>query len=370
MQAADFRIEQGAGGAVLALTGDWTAAGLGAAGRRLARSVSRTPVLDVDLSGLGRFDTAGAYALLAATGGAAPADAFAARPDALQVLELVAQVRRNAAAGPRRADPVTRFLVKIGKGVAHLGAETVRSLAFNGHIVSVVGRALANPRRLRWPAITTVAETAGLDSFPIVVLTSFFVGAVVGFLAADILLQFGASVFAVELVGIAVLREFAPLITALLLAGRSASSFAAEIGAGKMNQEIDAMHVLGVDPYEALVLPRVLALLIMAPLLTFAASIGGLVGGALVTWNKLDLSPAFFLQRIELNVGAQQFWVGLSKAPVFGVTVALIGCRQGLAVGGDVVSLGKRVTAAVVQSIFAIIVIDAIFALIYLEAGV
>lgn len=370
MQAADFRIDRDADGVRLTLTGDWTAAAIGAAGRRLARSLGGTPVGRLDVSGLGRFDTAGAYALLTASGGSTPNDAFEARPDAARVLDLVARARREPASAPRRSDPVGRFLVKVGQGVAHLGAEAVRSLAFNGHMVSVIGRALAKPRRLRWPAITTVVESAGLDSLPIVVLTSFFVGAVVGFLAADILLQFGASVFAVELVGIAVLREFAPLITALLLAGRSASSFAAEIGAGKMNQEIDAMHVLGVDPFEALVLPRVLALLIMAPLLTFAASVGGLIGGALVTWDKLDLSPAFFLQRIEMNVGAQQFWVGLSKAPVFGVTVALIGCRQGLAVGGDVVSLGRRVTAAVVQAIFAIIVIDAIFALIYLEAGI
>jgi phospholipid/cholesterol/gamma-HCH transport system permease protein len=370
MQAADFRIDHRGDGPVLALHGDWTAAAIGAAGRKLARALNGEAPARLDVSGLGRFDTAGAYALLEATDGRAPRDAFASRPDAAQVLDLVAESRREKSAPPRRSDPVGRFLVKVGQGVAHVGAESVRSLAFNGRFLSVVGRALVDPRRLRWPAITTVAEHAGLDALPIVAVTSFFVGAVVGFLGADLLLQFGASVFAVELVGIAVLREFAPLVTALLLAGRSSSSFAAEIGAMKMNQEIDAMQVLGVDPFEALVLPRALALLIMAPLLTFVAMCSGLFGGALVTWTKLDLSPAFFIQRIELNVGAAHFWVGLSKAPVFALIVAAIGCRQGMSVGGDVVSLGQRVTAAVVQAIFAIIVIDAIFALIYLEAGV
>lgn len=370
MQAANFRIQERNDGAVLALSGDWTAAAMGAAGRRLMRSLKGAPPAWLDVSELGRFDTAGAYALLQATGGLAPDAAFHDRPDALRILDLVRRSRRDRPKAARRSDPVGRFLVKVGKGVAHLGAEQLRSLAFNGHLLTVVGRALANPGRLRWPAIATVAEHAGLDALPIVAITSFFVGAVVGFLGADLLLQFGASVFAVELVGVAVLREFAPLVTALLLAGRSSSAFAAELGAMKMNQEIDAMEVLGVDPFEALVLPRTLALFVMAPLLTFAAMVAGLFGGALVTWTKLDLSPAFFIQRVELNVGATHFWVGLSKAPVFALIVAAIGCRQGLAVRGDVVSLGQRVTAAVVQAIFAIILIDAVFALIYLEMNV
>jgi phospholipid/cholesterol/gamma-HCH transport system permease protein len=153
----------------------------------------------------------------------------------------------------------------------------------------------------------------------------------------------------------------------VLLAGRSASSFAAEIGAMKMNQEIDAMQVLGVDPFEALVLPRFLALLFTIPLLTFVAMLAGLFGGLVVTWSALDLSPTFFIQRLVANVGAHQFWIGMSKAPVLAIVIAAIGCRQGMEVGGDVESLGRRVTAAVVHAIFSIIMIDAVFALIYME---
>jgi phospholipid/cholesterol/gamma-HCH transport system permease protein len=182
--------------------------------------------------------------------------------------------------------------------------------------------------------------------------------------------QFGAEVFAVELIGIAMTREFNIIITAVLLAGRSASAFAAEIGSMKMQQEIDAMQVLGVDPYEALVLPRFGALLLTIPLLTFVATVAGLFGGLVVTWTVLGLGPAFFFQRIVDNVGITHFWVALSKAPVMAAVIAGIGCRQGLEVGGDVESLGRRVTAAVVHAIFAIIAIDAAFALMYMELGI
>jgi phospholipid/cholesterol/gamma-HCH transport system permease protein len=183
------------------------------------------------------------------------------------------------------------------------------------------------------------------------------------------LADFGAQVFAVETVGIGVLREFAVVITAVLLAGRSASSFAAEIGSMKMQQEIDAMQIMGVDPFQALVLPRFLALLSIVPL-TFIAAVAGLCGGALVLWLTIDISPVFFMQRIQDQVGLRHFWVGLSKAPVMAVVIAAIGCRQGMLVGGDVESLGRRVTTAVVHAIFSIIMIDAAFAIVFMEMNV
>jgi phospholipid/cholesterol/gamma-HCH transport system permease protein len=160
------------------------------------------------------------------------------------------------------------------------------------------------------------------------------------------------------------------LITAILLAGRSDSAFTAAIGSMKMQQEIDAMKVIGLDPFEALVLPRVIACVIMAPLLTFGAMISGLVGGALVSWMTLDISPTFFIARMSSTIDWTHFFVGMSKAPVFGLVIAIIGCRHGLQVGGDVESLGSRVTTSVVQSIFAVIVIDAAFAMLYLELDI
>jgi phospholipid/cholesterol/gamma-HCH transport system permease protein len=243
-------------------------------------------------------------------------------------------------------------------------------MAFTGRVLTTAARLFVNPRRMRWAPVVSLAERAGLDALPIVSLTSFFIGAVIGLLGAHMLTQFGAQVFAVELIGVGVLREFAIVITAVLLAGRSASSFAAEIGSMKMNQEIDAMRVLGVDPFEALVLPRFIALLFTMPLLTFVAAIFGLAGGMVVTWGMLGLSPDFFLARLLDNVGIGHFWVGLSKAPVMAIVIAGIGCRQGMEVAGDVESLGRRVTASVVHAIFSIIMIDAIFALIFMEANI
>ena len=189
-------------------------------------------------------------------------------------------------------------------------------------------------------------------------------------MGANLLGQLGFSVFTVELVGIAVLREFGVLITAIMLAGRSDSAFTASIGAMKMQQEVDAMRVLGLDPFEALVLPRVVACVLMAPLLTFGAMISGIFGGMLVAWTAQDISPALFFTRFHAELDWSHFWVGMSKAPVFGMVVAIVGCRQGMEVKGDVESLGRRVTASVVQSIFAVIVLEALFAMMYLELGI
>lgn len=365
---AEFQVEDLADGRAAVLAGDWTALTLGEAAEALRRALDGAPATRLDLTAVRRFDTAGAFALVKATGGRLEALHIDARPETLRLLDLVARALASRKPEPfRRPNGLYELLVRTGKGVVGLGRDAIGTLIFVGHLLVVLGRSVANPLRIRWAACFALAERAGLDAIPIVAVTAFFIGAVVGLLGANMLQQFGAQVFAVELIGIAVLREFNIIITAVLLAGRSASSFAAEIGSMKMNQEIDAMRVLGVDPYEALVFPRFFALLMTIPLLTFVATLAGLFGGMMVTWSVLDLGPTFFLQRIVDNVGPTHFWIGLSKAPVMAAAIAGIGCRQGMEVGGDVESLGRRVTAAVVHAIFAIIAIDAIFALIYME---
>ena len=364
---ADFQLLEAEGRLKAELTGDWTSRSLGGAPDRLKSALAARRPAVVDLRQVGRCDTSGAYAVVRAAGEAkVPLEA---RPETQRLLELVSKAREKEAPPPERASPWNRFLERIGRGQVNLLLEGYETMAFNGRILAALGRVIANPRRFRWAPFVSLAERAGLDALPIVAVTSFFIGAVVGLLGAHMLAQFGAQVFAVELVGIAVLREFAIIITAVLLAGRSASSFAAEIGSMKMQQEIDAMRVMGVDPFEALVLPRFLALLFTIPLLTFIAAIAGLFGGMMVLWAVLGLSPDFFLQRIVDEVGANHFWIGLSKSPVMAIVIAGIGCRQGMEVSGDVESLGRRVTAAVVHAIFSIIVIDAIFALIFMEAN-
>lgn len=364
---ADFTFETVDGQRAVVLAGDWTARGMVDAGERLIAALDGSDTVDLDLRNLTRCDTAGAYAILRAANGRVTAGHIRARPQTQRLLQLVGDAIKVE---PEIAPSVGAFqamLERIGRGVYGLFDDLYGTLAFLGHLLVAIGRCIVKPSRIRWAPVVSLSERAGLDAIPIVATTTFFIGAVVALLGANLLTQFGAQVFAVELIGISVLREFNILITAILLAGRSASSFAAEIGSMKMNQEIDAMQVMGVDPYEALVLPRFAAMLITIPLLTFVATLAGLAGGMLVTWVELDLSPTFFLQRMVDSVGVQHFWIGLSKAPVMAMVIAAIGCRQGMEVGNDVESLGRRVTAAVVHAIFAIIAIDAVFALIYME---
>jgi phospholipid/cholesterol/gamma-HCH transport system permease protein len=369
MNSADFQIDDGDGdSASLRLSGDWTTAGLGRVGQTLGDRLSGRKVSSVDLSDMGRFDTAGALVLIKAAHATLPEDAWAARPEAGRVYAMVEKLERETAPPPRRPDAFTRTFSKIGYGVHDIGAEMLLSMAFLGRLITATGTALRHPGDIRWAAWFSQAERAGLDALPIIAVTNFFIGAVIAFLGANLLTQFGAGVFTVQLVAVATLRELAVLITAILLAGRSASSFAAEIGSMRMNQEVDAMQVMGVDPFQALVIPRLAAMLAMMPLLTFVAVLAGFFGGLLVVWSQLSYGPAFFIQRIsEDPMMGTHLMVGMIKAPVFAIVIAAIGCRQGMAVAGDVESLGRRVTAAVVQAIFAIIVLDAVFALIFLE---
>ncbi|HZZ87699.1 MAG TPA: ABC transporter permease [Caulobacteraceae bacterium] len=367
---ADFTLSQSDGGRTAVCTGDWTAVLMGEANERLEAALKGLADVTLDLSRIGRCDTSGAYGLLKAAGMAQAPPKFVAKPEVTRLLELV---DRAVKAEPTRIverHSVLQLFDRIGRGVIHLGLEGFDTMVFFGHLLVAVGHAISNPRKVRWAACFSLAERAGLDAVPIVSITTFFIGAVVGLLGANMLTTFGAQVYVVELIGVAVLREFNVLITALLLAGRSASSFAAEIGSMKMNQEIDAMQVLGVDAFDALVFPRFFALLMTIPLLTFAATIAGLAGGLVVAWSQLGLGPVFFFQQLLDNVGEKHFWVGMSKAPVLAVVIAAIGCRQGMEVGGDVESLGRRVTSAVVQAIFATILIDAVFAIIYMKLNI
>jgi len=368
MAVADFQIDDGAQVLTLRLTGDWTATELGRISHRLDSELHDRRVDAVDLTEMGRFDTAGALAIVQASNCVLPQTAWVQRPEAGRTYAMVEKLERESAGPPPQSPGWIRGFAKVGRGVQDIAAEATLSMAFLGRLIVAAGAALRNPGRIRWAAWFSQVERSGLDAIPIIAVTNFFIGAVIAFLGANLLTQFGASVFTVQLVAVSVLREFAVVITSVLLAGRSASSFAAEIGSMRMNQEIDAMQVMGVNPFQALVIPRLAAMIVMLPLLTFIGMVAGLFGGLLVTWSQLGYGPSFFVQRIsEDPMMGTHLMVGLVKAPVFAVVIAAIGCRQGMAVAGDVESLGRRVTAAVVQAIFAIIFLDAVFALIFLE---
>jgi phospholipid/cholesterol/gamma-HCH transport system permease protein len=262
-----------------------------------------------------------------------------------------------------------QVLARIGRAVDILWLDTRALLGFIGLILETLVRILPHPKRWRMTSVVAHVEQTGLNAAPIVGLLTFLVGAVVAFLGATVLASFGATIFTVDLVAFSFLREFAVLLTAILMAGRTASAFTAQIGSMKANEEIDAIRTLGLDPVEMLVLPRVVALLISLPLLTFLAMLCGIVGGGVVCAVALDISPAMFLSLLQSDIGVQHFLVGLVKAPFFAFLIAAIGCLEGFKVSGSAESVGAHTTSSVVQSIFVVIVMDAAAALFFMEMG-
>ncbi|MEO0981128.1 MAG: MlaE family lipid ABC transporter permease subunit [Pseudomonadota bacterium] len=367
----DFSLEDESGVPVLTVLGDWTVDSVGAVDSRLRNMPETTDAPVLDVSRLGRLDTAGAYvidrALRRDCQEVKPLKLRGEHAIAAELIQHVRDAREDCPHDTTSVFGVMDLLERLGRGVLSGLNEGIETLAFLGRTLSTCVRVLASPRRLRATSTVAIMEEAGLDAIPIVVFLTFFVGMVVAFIGASTLEMFGATIFVVELVGISVFREFGVILTAIILAGRTNSAFTAQIGAMRMRQEVDAMRVLGLDPIEVLVVPRVFAMLIMTPILAFFATLAGVAGGMVVGWLALDIPPILFANRLLEMVPMTNFWVGLSKAPLFALVVALIGCRQGLKVGGSVQSLGASTTSSVVQAIFTIIVIDACAALFFME---
>jgi phospholipid/cholesterol/gamma-HCH transport system permease protein len=242
-------------------------------------------------------------------------------------------------------------------------------VAFLGAILVRLVRLLAHPGALRLNAVVSHVERTGLDAVPIVFLLSFLIGTVMAYQGSTQLERFGAQIFTVDLIGISVLRELGVVLTAIIVAGRSGSAFTAEIGSMVVNEEVDAARTIGIEPIDALVLPRLLALLITLPLLTFIADLAGLLGGGLVVIGALDITAAQYLDRLLQAVTLQTFWVGLVKAPVFAFLIAMVGCYHGLMVERSAQSVGLMTTRAVVVGIFLVIVADAAFSVVFSELG-
>ncbi len=371
---ADFSLQKSEGGtAVLVLTGQWVITQLEGVAVRLDSAMRGISQVKLDPGALDGLDTAGAFTLRKAIEGKLDGDPFAGNDKYSSLYNRVGacapDMDRHERENPRKAKvwlhPVYYLLVKAGKLIIAFWRHFIDQAVFMGHVITLLMISIARPSKVRWAALFNIMQRAGLEAIPIVALTNLFVGAVLAFLMVLSLKVYGGAVFAIDFVSIGVLREFAPVIAAVLICGRSASGFAAEIGSMKMNQEIDAMRVMGIDPYEALVVPRVVALLIMTPLITFIGSMAGLLGGALAIWGSLGLGPGYFVQRMYDYVPSVNFFIGMIRTPVFAVVIALIGCRLGMTVKDDVISLGRQVTTAVVQSIFVVFMIDAMFAMLF-----
>lgn len=369
--APGFALETSGEETVLRLSGDWTVATLHSVEAEFS-GVNLPASAAIDVSGLGRMDTAGAFLVdrLVRASGADTARLTGRHPSAESLIAQVHAVSDPVAERPPRPHGFIDLLERLGRGTVAFFRELTATLAFLGETVFTVVRLAVQPWKLRWTSIVSVMEEAGLNAMPIIAFLSFFVGMVVAFIGATTLRDFDLEIYTIELIGYSMLREFGVVLTGIVLAGRTNSSFTAQIGTMKMRQEIDAMQTLGLKPMDVLVAPRVLAMLVMTPILTFVATLAGIAGGILVGWTSLEINPSLFVERLRASVPLDQFWVGMSKAPFFGLVVAMIACRQGLLTGGSVQSLGHRTTTSVVQAIFAVIVLDALFAIFYMELGI
>lgn len=356
-----------------ALTGPFTLATLS---KSIAMLEGRPAQGDLDISGITALDTAGAWALLSyqttqkVRGRAVVLVNATAAQDLL--LQTVAEamptqrVRRRRPPHHHAGD----WLARLGQTVAVFAAGMAQSIGFFGLVVSRLAATLRHPARLRVTSMVHHMQQTGLDAVPIVALMGVLIGVVLAYQGASQLKQFGAEVFVVDLIAISILRELGILLTAIIVAGRSASAFTAALGSMKMREEIDAMRVLGLDPIDLLVLPRVLALLITLPLLGFIASIAGILGGGMMVWFELGISPEMFRIRLLADTSVSHALVGLSKAPVFAVIIGIVGCYQGMQVEGNTDSLGSRTSRSVVIAIFLVIVVDAVFSIFFAVWGV
>jgi phospholipid/cholesterol/gamma-HCH transport system permease protein len=243
-------------------------------------------------------------------------------------------------------------------------------LGFVGAVAAGYARVLASLKRLRLPSVVRHVHETGVTAVPIVSLIAFLISVIVAYIGAQQLRRFGGEIFVVDLVTVSVLRELGVLLTAIIVAGRSGSAFAAEIGAMKLNEEVDALRAIGMDPVEVLVLPRIFGLVIALPALTIVADAMGLAGGAILSWYLVDITFDQYLERVQGAIGDTTFWVGIAKAPVFAILIAMTGTLRGMQVRTSSRELGRLTTVAVVQSIFLVILADAIFAVIFMELDV
>ena len=362
---ADFEHSDGADGADVRFTGRLTLARLGDLPTRIE---AIGPIATLDLSALERIDTVGAW-IVTRTVKEHGAKVTGASPEAQRLLDALASDKSEYRVHRDRRPPMIRMLEQVGVASVAVWHELLGIIGFFGAMIMALGTQLRARRRLRWHAIVTRFQTVGFDALPIIGLMTFLIGIVVAQQGAVQLRQFGLEVFTINLVGRASIRELGLLMTAIMVAGRSGSAFAAQIGTMKLTEEIDAMRTIGVSPMEAIVLPRVAAATILMPLLGFYASLCAIAGGGVFCWIGLDIPPDTYIQMLRDIIPMTDFWAMLIKAPVFGILIGVTGCYEGMQVRQNAEEVGKRTTSAVVAAIFLVIVLDAMFAVFFSSIG-
>jgi phospholipid/cholesterol/gamma-HCH transport system permease protein len=365
-----FSAEYDPGAGRLALTGACPMASAPVLARELERVRTVAPgSLQVDLSAAGDLDIGPAWLLRRAVDDlrAAGSRVELHGPEPRHFAYFAELEAQGGALPVAPAASLGAWLTAAGRRLADHGQSTYESLVFGGRLLASAATAWRSVKRLRIPSVVRHMHETGVQAIPVVAVIAFLISVISAYIGAQQLRPFGAEIFTVDLVAIGVLRELGVLLTAIMVAGRTGSAYAAELGVMKLNDEVDALESMGLNPYEVLVLPRVLALVLVMPLLTVVADAMGLAGGALLTSYLIDLPWSQFVMRLDSAVADTTFWAGIVKAPVFGLLIALTGTLRGLQVQESSRELGRLTTVAVVQSIFLVIFADALFAIFFLE---
>ena len=366
-----FLAERLDGAVRLRLAGHWTldaCAGIESGAKALVTEAGSAKRAILDLGGVQRLDTAGAWLIdrsrqeLDAKGVAAE---FAGVQPEFGILLKEAHYRAFEAPKRRKGSYLITLLADVGESVVLAGRDLVNNVEFLGEVVGSAAKSLTRLSHFRVTSLVFHLEQIGLRGVPIIVLINFLVGAIVAQQGIFQLRRFGAVILVVDLIGILILRELGVLLTSIMIAGRSGSAITAELGSMKMREEIDAILVMGLRPIEVLIVPRILALILSLPLLTFIADMSAIAGGILVSWVYGGITPKSFVALLPSAIGVHTFMSGMIKAPFMGLVIGLIACVEGLAVSGSAKSLGRQVTGSVVKSIFMVIVVDGIFAVFF-----
>lgn len=364
-----------AGSVRLRAAGDWTALHADAL-EGLVAGVEKKPArtsVEIDVSAVSRLDTFGAWLIERLRRGAAlpgfEPQIHGLAEDRARLVNVIHQVGRGDPSEPEPSRSVATLLETVGRSIADVG-NTLLSLAnMTGAIIVAAVRVVLHPSRIRFTSTVHHLEQVGWRAVPIVLLITFLIGCIIAQQGIFHFRKFGADVFVVDMVGVLVLREIGVLLVCIMVAGRSGSAYTAELGSMKMREEIDALKTMGLDPVEVLILPRMIALLIAVPTLTFLGSMAALYGGGLVSWLYGGLQPDIFLSRLREAISLDHFQVGMIKAPFMALVIGVVACVEGLAVRGSAESLGQHTTASVVKSIFFVIVLDGAFAIFFASIG-
>jgi phospholipid/cholesterol/gamma-HCH transport system permease protein len=357
-------------------SGAWTAANaakLEILSGSLNAEIDRARTLKLDMAGLGELDTLGAWLLeklsRRATAAGHPAEIVGVADNYVGLIKEVHQVNRHNLPPPRLANPVVAKLDDIGRGTLGAREDIGAFLQMLGALFLAVLGLLRRPRSLRLTSLVYQLHRVGFQAIPIMVLITFLIGAIIAQQGFFHFRKFGADSYVVDMVGILVLRELGVLIVAIMVAGRSGSAYTAELGSMKMREEIDALSTMGLDPIEVLILPRVIALILALPILSFIGSMAALYGGGLVAQFYGDMAPVIYIARLHDAVSVTSFKVGIIKAPFMALAIGVVACSEGLRVKGSAESLGKQTTTSVVKSIFLVIVLDGLFAVFFASIG-